>query len=115
VKEGLERATNLLRAGANDLGGTLINESISTSAGSAHGQRSTPSSLRRAIRAAGRRPAERSTRYAILREFDVDASSDPFEPLDALADGGASLGTYEELTRDPRFKFQPPAPTSAAR
>jgi FO synthase len=115
VKEGLERATKLLRAGANDLGGTLINESISTSAGSAHGQRSAPSALRGAIRAAELRPAERSTRYAIVRAFGADASADPVEPLDALTDGGASLGSYEELTRDARFRFQPPARTTAAR
>ncbi len=115
VKEGLERATKLLGAGANDLGGTLINESISTSAGSAHGQRSSPSALRQAIRDAGLRPAERTTRYAILRSFDLEASSDPVEPLDALTDGGASLGSYEELTRDARFRFQPPTRTTAAR
>jgi 7,8-didemethyl-8-hydroxy-5-deazariboflavin synthase CofH subunit len=115
VKEGLERATRLLRAGANDLGGTLINESISTSAGSAHGQRSAPSALRQAIRDAGRLPAERSTRYAIVRAFGADASTDPVEPLDALTDGGASLGSYEELTRDARFRFRPPARTSGAR
>jgi len=115
VKEGLERATKLLQAGANDLGGTLINESISTSAGSAHGQRSAPSALRHAIRAAGLRPAERTTRYAIVRAFGADASTDPVEPLDALTDGGASLGSYEELTRDARFRFQPPARTTAVR
>ncbi len=115
VKEGLSRATKLLRAGANDLGGTLINESISTSAGSAHGQRSAPSALRRAVRDAGLVPAERSTRYGIVRAFGIDARLDPEEPLDALSDGGASLGSYEELTRDARFRFQPPARTTASR
>jgi len=49
--------------GANDMGGTLINESISTSAGASYGQLVPPAELRRLIRDAGRLPAQRSTTY----------------------------------------------------
>lgn len=105
VKEGLERSTELLACGANDLGGTLINESISTSAGSRHGQRLSPSSLRRAIRAAGRVPAQRDTRYRTLRAFEGGEESDPRDPLDGVPADAESLGSYAQLTHDPRFRF----------
>ena len=51
VKEGLKLSQACLAAGANDLGGTLINESISTSAGAPHGQLLRPCDLRHCIRA----------------------------------------------------------------
>jgi 7,8-didemethyl-8-hydroxy-5-deazariboflavin synthase CofH subunit len=105
VKEGIERSIELLAGGANDLGGTLINESISTSAGSKHGQRLSPATLRRAIRAAGRVPAQRDTRYRTLRTFEGDGSDDPADPLDAVPADGDALGSYAQLTRDPRFRF----------
>ena len=63
VKVGLEAALDLLRAGANDLGGTLMDETISRMAGSDHGVRQDPESLRAVARAAGRIPAERTTDY----------------------------------------------------
>ena len=59
VKEGPKLAQVLLVAGANDLGGTLINESISTSAGAGYGQLVPPAELRRLVREAGRVPAQR--------------------------------------------------------
>src|SRR5262245_5193409 len=61
VKEGPKLAQLLLAAGANDLGGTLINESISTSAGAQYGQLVGPAELHRWIRNAGRVPAFRDT------------------------------------------------------
>ena len=61
VKEGPKLAQLLLGAGANDLGGTLINESISTSAGAPYGQLVPPAELRRLVRDAGRVPAQRDT------------------------------------------------------
>jgi len=108
VKEGEARAERLLACGGNDLGGTLMNESISTAAGSAHGQVMTPSALRRLIRAAGRTPAERNTRYDLLRTFasSGDGSDEPREALDALEDAGTKFGSYAALTRDGRFRFQ---------
>ncbi len=64
VKVGLERAAALLRAGANDLGGTLMEETISRMAGADHGVRQDPETLREVARSAGRVPAERTTDYA---------------------------------------------------
>jgi FO synthase len=63
VKLGIEGAQAALRAGANDLGGTLMNESISRAAGAAHGQEMPPERMEEAIRAAGRVPRQRTTLY----------------------------------------------------
>jgi len=63
VKLGLEGAQACLRAGANDLGGTLMNESISRAAGAEHGQELPPERMEEAIRALGRRPRQRTTLY----------------------------------------------------
>ncbi|HSR53517.1 MAG TPA: 5-amino-6-(D-ribitylamino)uracil--L-tyrosine 4-hydroxyphenyl transferase CofH, partial [Acidobacteriota bacterium] len=105
VKEGFTRARQLLTAGANDLGGTLINESISTSAGADHGQLATPSRLRRLIRQEDRTPVERSTLYQTLRRFP-DPAQDPQDPLDSLDGQAASrFGSYQTLMQDARFPF----------
>ncbi|MCC6832946.1 MAG: 5-amino-6-(D-ribitylamino)uracil--L-tyrosine 4-hydroxyphenyl transferase CofH [Thermoleophilia bacterium] len=63
VKLGLEGGARLLEAGCNDIGGTLMNESISRAAGAAHGQLATPDELEAAIRGMGRVPARRNTVY----------------------------------------------------
>jgi FO synthase subunit 2 len=107
VKEGLRVSQFLLSCGVNDLGGTLMNESISTAAGARHGQLMTPATLRRIIRDAGRVPAQRSTAYDVIREFGVTADSDPVEPLDTVLDSEAVFGSYDALTRDPRFHYEP--------
>jgi FO synthase len=70
VKLGLEGARRLLRAGCNDLGGTLMNEIISRSAGASHGQEMTPADFERLIVSLGRIPARRSTLYEILETAD---------------------------------------------
>jgi FO synthase subunit 2 len=115
VKEGLARASVLLGCGANDLGGTLINESISTSAGAAYGQLAAPHELRRAIRDAGQTPAQRDTLYRIVRTFGseddrraVASQNDTDDPLDRVRDGDLRFGSYEQLTRDARFRFERP-------
>ncbi|MGH8886100.1 MAG: bifunctional FO biosynthesis protein CofGH [Egibacteraceae bacterium] len=64
VKVGMEGAQLLLRAGANDLGGTLMEETISRMAGADHGVRQDPETLRALALAAGRVPAERTTDYS---------------------------------------------------
>ncbi len=64
VKLGVDGAQAALRAGANDLGGTLMNESISRAAGAAHGQEMPPEGMEQAIRAIGRTPRQRTTLYA---------------------------------------------------
>ena len=103
VKEGPKLAQALLDAGANDLGGTLINESISTSAGATYGQLVGPAELRRWIREAGRVPAERDTLYRIVREYtDGD---DPRTELDAVQDAEARFGSYRRLIASGEFRF----------
>jgi FO synthase len=63
VKLGPGGVAAALRAGVNDLGGTLMNESISRAAGSEHGQEMTPEQLEALIRENGRTPRQRSTLY----------------------------------------------------
>jgi FO synthase len=75
VKMGLDAATEALRWGVNDLGGTLMEESISRLAGSYHGVKLDPPQLIAAAHAAGRPAAERTTLYAIRREFPVVAAA----------------------------------------
>jgi FO synthase len=71
VKMGLDAATEALRWGVNDLGGTLMEESISRMAGSYHGVRLAPSDLVAAAHQAGRPAAERTTLYEIRRRYEV--------------------------------------------
>ncbi len=106
VKEGMRMGQWLLSCGANDLGGTLMNESISTSAGAGNGQVMTPSALRRAIRDAGRIPVERDTLYRTRRAFGADDAEDGADGLDGVGDPEATFGSYAALTRDGRFRFQ---------
>jgi FO synthase len=63
VKLGPDGAREVLRAGVNDLGGTLMNESISRAAGAAHGQELPPEEMEALIRSAGRIPRQRTTLY----------------------------------------------------
>jgi FO synthase len=70
VKMGLDAATEALRWGVNDLGGTLMEESISRMAGSYHGVRLEPEDLITAAHTAGRPAAERTTLYEIRRRYD---------------------------------------------
>jgi FO synthase len=69
VKMGLEGATESLRWGVNDLGGTLMEENISRMAGSQHGVRLEPEQLVEAARAAGREPAQRTTLYEVIETY----------------------------------------------
>jgi FO synthase len=63
VKLGLLGVAECLQAGANDLGGTLMNESISRAAGTTHGQEMPPEAMEALIRSLGRNPRQRSTLY----------------------------------------------------
>ena len=69
VKMGLEAATESLRWGVNDLGGTLMEENISRMAGSRHGVRLDPADLIEAARRAGRTPAQRTTLYELVETY----------------------------------------------
>jgi FO synthase len=84
VKLGFEGALACLEAGANDFGGTLMEESISKSAGANFGESVLPGELRALIRTIGRTPAERTTTYKIRQVFEqVDANE--FLPLERMA------------------------------
>ncbi|HUK94678.1 MAG TPA: 5-amino-6-(D-ribitylamino)uracil--L-tyrosine 4-hydroxyphenyl transferase CofH [Gaiellaceae bacterium] len=86
VKLGLDGAQVALRAGANDLGGTLMNESISRAAGAAHGQEASPERLEGAIRELGREPRQRTTFYddapdeRRLASFGAAPLAEPLNP-----------------------------------
>jgi FO synthase len=69
VKMGLDAATESLRWGVNDLGGTLMEENISRMAGSQHGVRLEPEQLIDAARRAGRTPAQRTTLYDVVETY----------------------------------------------
>ncbi len=107
VKEGNRMSQLLLTAGVNDLGGTLINESISTSAGAMHGQLMRPAEFRGMIREAGRTPAERYTTYGLRRVFsDAD---DVVDPLDLVGDNVEEIfGSYNKLVQMDSYRFEHP-------
>ena len=105
VKEGQKMSQLLLMWGANDFGGTLINESISTSAGSEHGQLLRPKEIRRMIREINRIPAERNTHYKILKKFEGDAEVE--EDLDKVTDT-SQFGSYPELIKINKFNYKNP-------
>lgn len=107
VKEGPRFAQACLAAGANDFGGTLINESISTSAGASNGQLMRPREIRSLIRDAGRIPAERTTTYQILRAFPEEP--DPPDLLDTIEAGDERFGSYQRLITAAEFRFVPGA------
>jgi 7,8-didemethyl-8-hydroxy-5-deazariboflavin synthase CofH subunit len=107
VKEGPRLAQLLLSAGANDLGGTLINESISTAAGAGYGQLVPPSELRRLIRDAGRVPAERLTLYTLRRIFYGDADDQP-QALDVAAREAGRFGSYDQLIKMEQYRYRHP-------
>ncbi len=110
VKQGLSMSRELLGWGVNDLGGTLMNESISTAAGADHGQFVSPARLRALARDAGRPPAERTTLYRIRRRYGLlPEEGEEATALDRVADADAAFGSYAQLTRDGRFRFRQPA------
>ena len=103
VKEGTRLAQLGLLAGGNDLGGTLINESISTAAGAGNGQLVRPFQLRAIARDLNRTPAERTTLYGIRRLLP-DEPAEP-EPLDDPALDTEQFGSYARMTRASEFRF----------
>jgi len=105
VKEGHKFSQLLLKWGANDFGGTLINESISTAAGSQHGQLLRPKEIRHLVRDMGRIPAERNTTYQILKTFEKEPETS--EPLDQTSDMD-KFGSYFELIKINKFKYKNP-------
>ena len=105
VKEGQKMSQLLLMWGANDFGGTLINESISTSAGSGYGQLIRPKEIRRMVKEIKRIPAERDTRYNILKKFEDE--NEVVDKLDEISND-SQFGSYMELIKINKFNYQNP-------
>jgi FO synthase len=86
VKLGVAGAQACLRSGANDLGGTLMNESISRAAGASHGQEMPPERMEAAIRELGREPRQRTTLYGTpdpgqtARSYGAPPLAEPLNP-----------------------------------
>lgn len=100
VKMGPEGVKACLAAGANDVGGTLMNETITRAAGAKHGQEQGPAALEALIRAAGRSPAQRTTLYG--------------EPDPAQVAKSKSADALVEIINTPASKYErPKAPLPA--
>ena len=105
VKEGPKLSQLLRDAGCNDLGGTLVNESISTAAGAPHGQLTPPSDLRAWVRDMGRVPVERTTLYGVRRVFETEPAEP--EPMDAAKEHAAELfGSYHVLIGLEEWRYE---------
>jgi FO synthase len=78
VKLGPDLARQMLAAGVNDMGGTLMNESISRAAGGQHGQEMLPNNLVSMIREMGRRPVRRNTLYEVVETFNEETPVSSF-------------------------------------
>ena len=103
VKEGAKMSQLLLEAGVNDFGGTLINESISTSAGSEFGQLMRPKEIRSLVQSAGRVPAQRNSVYGIIKVYD--GINDENESLLDSAET-TQFGSYHELIKLDKFRYK---------
>ncbi|KEQ52269.1 5-amino-6-(D-ribitylamino)uracil--L-tyrosine 4-hydroxyphenyl transferase CofH [Sphingobium chlorophenolicum] len=79
VKLGGEGVRACLNSGANDLGGTLMNESISRAAGTQHGQEMPPAAMEALIRSLGRTPRQRSTAYGAVAQHIHERGMDAAE------------------------------------
>ena len=95
VKMGPEGVKACLAAGANDLGGTLMNESITRAAGAVHGEEMPPEAMDRLIRSLDRVPAQRSTAYGGVSDERVRAS------YRAAVLSPVALPMAERYARDP--------------
>jgi 5-amino-6-(D-ribitylamino)uracil---L-tyrosine 4-hydroxyphenyl transferase len=102
VKEGAGMAQLVLSWGANDFGGTLINESISTAAGAGHGQLLKPKEIRQLIRQAGRIPAQRATSYKIIKTFASEEGTDPLDEVQNVS----QFGSYHELIKLDGYRYK---------
>ena len=97
----------LLSAGVNDLGGTLINESISTAAGAQHGQLMRPSEFRSMIRDAGRIPAERSTTYGCAG-YSAKQMKSMTRSIWSEENVEDIFGSYDRLVKLDTYRFEHP-------
>jgi FO synthase len=84
VKMGPEGVKVCLESGANDLGGTLMDETITRSAGAVHGQEMTPARMESIIRSIGRIPRQRTTTYGDAPDDRYAASFAPRREAPAI-------------------------------
>ena len=99
VKMGEQGVEALLNAGVNDLGGTLMNETITRAAGAVHGQEAAPDLMEARIRRAGRQPFQRNTLYGAADEQQRQRSHIA-APLEALVNTPAHKYERSKLTSD---------------
>jgi len=104
VKEGQKLSQIILGCGANDMGGCLINESISTSAGSQYGQIMRPKEMKKLISSAGKVPAQRTSSYKIIKEFETKEEIDYESALDKI--DPKIFGSYKELITLNKFRYK---------
>ncbi len=98
VKMGHEGALLCLDAGANDLGGTLMNESITRAAGAGHGQEWAPRDIEEAIRSIGREPMMRNTRYqSVNPERREAAFNNKLDLLDCVQESAGKTHRNKKL------------------
>src|SRR5207245_2556140 len=103
VKEGPRMSQLLLGAGANDFGGTLMNESISTTAGAQYEQLMKPKYLHSVIREACSVPAQRTTLYSLIKLFGREPRESESR-LDKVDTG--EFGSYQELIKLDKFRYR---------
>jgi FO synthase len=96
VKMGEAGVQTTLRAGANDLGGSLMNESITRAAGTAHGQEWSPEKMEQVIRAMGRQPRMRTTLY---KDASAERRSTAFAAAPLADVHGAGAGKTQRSKR----------------
>ena len=89
---GHEGVKACLNAGANDLGGTLMNESITRAAGASHGQETSPEEMMVMIEACQRIPQQRSTAYGAVSAERIAA--------------GRGAGELSEIVNTPARKYE---------
>lgn len=104
VKEGPKLSQILLNYGVNDLGGCLINESISTAAGSQFGQLMKPIDMRRLISSSGKIPAQRTSRYEILKKFESAEENNKESILDQI--DPETFGSYNKLIKLHEYRYK---------
>jgi len=104
VKEGQKLSQIILETGANDFGGSLINESISTSAGSQYGQLMRPKDIRKIISSIGRIPAQRTSNYKIIKEYENKNDIEYESNLDKI--DPSIFGSYKELITINKYKYK---------
>ena len=102
VKEGGNMSQLLLLWGANDFGGTLINESISTAAGAQNGQLLKPRDIRRFVRQLDRIPAQRTTAYKIIQTYESEETEDALDKIQDVS----QFGSYHELIKLDKYRYK---------